>query len=71
MSRPAINPTEARACCLCKHWRPKSEIKGDCLISPWNVEYENPDTGKRQLVEYWTTGCYATCPRWELRESLT
>jgi hypothetical protein len=63
-----MNPTEARACCVCKHWRPISGSvfkKGECLKSPWNVEYENPETGTRQLVEYWTTGCYATCEKWE------
>lgn len=68
MSRTAMNPTEAKACCKCKHWRPISGIlstEGECLKSPWNVEYENPKTGKRQLVEYWTTGCYATCNMWE------
>lgn len=65
MSRPAMNPTEARACEVCKHWRPIDEHEGHCLKSPWNVEYENPATGARQLVEYWTTGRYATCPRWE------
>jgi len=66
----ALNAVEARACCACRHWRPRGHRKtanaGQCR-NPRNyhgVEYENPQTGKRQLVEWPTTGRYATCQRW-------
>lgn len=34
----------------------------------WGVEYENKETGARTYVEWWTTGCYATCHQYEAKQ---
>ncbi len=63
----ALNPRDAKACCTCKHWHPITESQGECRNPKmrWGVEYENIETKKRTYVEWWTTGCYATCPQYE------
>ena len=67
MKRPPLNPTEAKACCKCRHWKPLSGIlskTGECRESRWGVTYKLKD-GSEKYVEYWTTGAYATCAKWE------
>lgn len=58
-----LTAREAKACCTCEHWHKLEETKGECRHPEkrWGVTYENPKTGKQQHVEWWTTGCYATC----------
>lgn len=66
----ALNPIDAKACCVCRHWKPLAGLlskTGECRHPEkrWGVTYRLPD-GSDQHVEWWTTGCYATCSRWEI-----
>lgn len=70
MTRPPMNPTEARACCVCKHWKPMDgtgEHRGLCAHPddfPSRLEFQNPKTGERSYGRT-ITGCYSTCEKWE------
>lgn len=65
--RVPLNPREAKACCTCRHWRRRDRTEGECRHpkARWGVTYRNEKTGEEQHVEWWTTGCYATCALYE------
>lgn len=65
--RAPLTPHEARCCCVCSHWHRQDSINGECRHPErrWCVDYKDPETGTERHVEWWTTGCYATCDKWE------
>lgn len=69
MKRPPLTALEAKCCCECAHWHRKDATFGECREPGkfWGVEYENPETGESNMVEWWTTGMYATCRDWQAK----
>lgn len=68
--RPPLTALETKRCCHCKHWHRTEPTKGQCRHPQkyWGATDSNAGYTVERHVAWLTTGCYATCEKWEAKK---